>query len=109
MDLPLNSLLYKNQEMISLFSTKITISSPQTTYEIPLFTFTNDIMTRNQLNLVWNCTPIYDSNIKGNYNSDLEIVDKYMKDHDLKAICSSEMFQMEKINIYCASQEIKLN
>ena len=28
---------------------------------------------------------------------------KYMKDHDLKAICSSEMFQMEKINIYCAS------
>ena len=37
-------------------------------------------MTRNQLNLFWNCTPIYNSNIKGDYNSDVGIVDKYMKE-----------------------------
>ena len=53
--------------------------------DIPLFAFTNDIMTRNQLNLVWNVTPIYDANIKGDYNCDVDIIDKYMKDHGFKS------------------------
>ena len=42
-------------------------------------------MTRNQLNLVWNVTPIYDANIKGDYNCDVDIIDKYMKDHGFKS------------------------
>ena len=42
-------------------------------------------MTRNQLNLVWNCTPIYNCNIKGDYDSDVGIVDKYMKDNEFKS------------------------
>ncbi len=42
-------------------------------------------MTRNQLNLFWNCTPIYNSNIKGDYDSDVGIVDKYMKDNGFKS------------------------
>ena len=42
-------------------------------------------MTRNQLNLVWKWTPIYNCNIKGDYDSDVGIVDKYMKDHGFKS------------------------
>ena len=42
-------------------------------------------MTWNQLNLVWNCTPIYNWNIKGDYDSDVGIVDKYMKDNEFKS------------------------
>ena len=53
--------------------------------EIPLIVFTNDIMTRNQLNLVWNCSPIYDAKIKGDFNNDVDIVDKYMKDQGYKS------------------------
>ena len=42
-------------------------------------------MTRNQLNLVWKWTPIYNCNIKGDYDSDVGIDDKYMKDHGFKS------------------------
>ena len=42
-------------------------------------------MTWNQLNLVLNCTPIYNCNIKGDYDSDVGIVDKYMKDNGFKS------------------------
>ena len=42
-------------------------------------------MTRNQLNLVWKWTPIYNCNIKGDYDSDVGIVDKYMKDNEFKS------------------------
>ena len=69
-----------DQNMKDFFSENASASR----VDIPIFAFTNDMMTRNQLNLVWNVSPIYNDKIKGDYSSDVGIIDAYMKEKGFK-------------------------
>jgi pyruvate kinase len=47
----------------------------------PIFAFTGNEKLALQLNLVWNVTPIYEKNIGNDSEKNLDIADKFMKEH----------------------------
>ncbi|MDR2760766.1 MAG: pyruvate kinase [Rickettsiales bacterium] len=47
---------------------------------LPIFSFTGDEKLAQQLNLTWNVTPIYEKNIGDDFEKNLNITDKFMKE-----------------------------
>ena len=52
--------------------------------DIPIFGFSNNVMERNQWNLCWNVTPVYNMNINDRIDNNRLIVDYYMKEYGFK-------------------------
>jgi pyruvate kinase len=52
--------------------------------DIPIIGFSNNIMERNQWNLCWNVTPVYNMNINDRIDNNRLIVDYYMKEYGFK-------------------------
>ncbi len=52
--------------------------------DIPIFGFSNNVMERNQWNLCWNVTPVYNMNINDRIDNNRLIVDYYMKEYGFR-------------------------
>ncbi|MCQ2965103.1 MAG: pyruvate kinase, partial [archaeon] len=51
---------------------------------IPMFSLTNNRMLCNQMNLIWNCQPIFDANISQDLHKNMAIADALMKKYQVK-------------------------